>query len=109
MNGKEKMNTYENMVGDDGMSEKYEEFKEWFTTKKFKAKKDYTWYDPSVLFKEFEEEQAEKQHKQEIMETIWETLKAHVTYIEYSIDGVHYKLHPSEAIYNKLKEKDLIK
>ena len=38
------------------MADKYEEFKQWFINKKFKAKKDNTWYDPEVLFLRFEQD-----------------------------------------------------
>ena len=38
------------------MTDKYEQFKKWFTHKQFKAKKDHTWYDPEVLFFEFEQD-----------------------------------------------------
>lgn len=86
------------------MTDKYEEFKKWIKKMEKESIVVHS-IDWEKLFTTFEEEQ----HKQEIMETIWETLKAHVIHIEYSIDGVHYKLHPAEAIYNKLKEKDLIK
>ena len=91
------------------MTDKYDEFKEWFTTKKFKAKKDYTWYDASLLFREFEEDYKEKHQKEEIINIIWQTLKENSVELYYQIDGIHCKEHPAEAIYNKLKEKDMIK
>lgn len=89
------------------MTDKYEEFKEWFTTKKFKAKKEYTWYDASVLFNEFEEYYKEKHQKEEIVNIIWDAIVENTITIEYNIDGVY--LHPAEAVYNELKEKDMIK
>ena len=86
------------------MTDKYEEFKEWFTTKKFKAKKEYTWYSAPVLLKEFEEDYKEKHYKDEIINLINQTLINNVTCIEYSPP-----LHPAQAIYEALKEKDMIK
>ena len=88
------------------MTDKYEEFKEWIgkMEKESIAVHQIDW---ERLFITFEEEQAEKQHKQEIMDIIWETLMEHTLTIKYSVDGIH--LHPAEAVYNKLKEKDLIK
>ena len=87
------------------MTDKYEEFKEWFTTKKFKAKKEYTWYDAPVLFNEFEEDYKEKHYKDEIINLINQTLMANVTCIEYYSNPTH----PAQAIYEALKEKDIIK
>ena len=91
------------------MTDKYEQFKEWFTTKKFKAKRDHTWYDPKVLFTEFEEDQKEEQQKEDVMKVIWETLQENSVQLSYQIDGIRCKEHPAATIYHKLKEMDLIK
>ena len=38
------------------MTDKYEEFKKWFTHKGLKAKGDHIWYDPETLFQRFEQD-----------------------------------------------------
>ena len=41
------------------MTDKYEEFKEWFLKEEFKIKRDVHWIDPKVVFRYFEIEQEE--------------------------------------------------
>ena len=88
------------------MSDKYEEFKEWITKMETEsiAVQRIDW---RKLFKAFEEDYQEKHRKEEIMNIIWETITENTLTIEYSVNGIH--LHPAEAVYNKLKEKDMIK
>ena len=43
------------------MTDKYEQFKEWFLKKEFKIKRDVHWFDPQVIFRYFEIEQEETQ------------------------------------------------
>ena len=43
------------------MTDKYEQFKDWFLKKEFKIKRDTTWIDPQVVFRYFEIEQEETQ------------------------------------------------
>lgn len=90
------------------MSDKYEEFKEWIRKMEIEsiAVQQIDW---RKLFKAFEEDYQEKHRKEEIMETIWQTLQENTIQLSYEIDGVHCKEHPAEAVYNKLKEKDMIK
>ena len=74
------------------MTDKYEEFKEWWSRKGFTT-------NPFI---EFEEEQAEKEKEREIKRTIKEALKDQRCNL-YAIDGYAY------VVYKALKEKDLIK
>lgn len=89
------------------MTDKYEEFKEWFKHHPTDEDELDLVFAIGNLFKSFEEYYKEKQRKEEIMNIIWETITENTLTIEYSVDGIH--LHPAEAVYNKLKEKDLIK
>ena len=93
------------------MTDKYEEFKEWFKKNKYGVWKviDFeipltaeTVINPSVVFDIFEEEQAEKEKEREIKKTIKEALKDQRCNL-YAIDGYAY------VVYKALKEKDLIK
>ena len=89
------------------MSDKYEEFKEWFKHHPTDGDELDLVFAIGNLFKEFDEYYEEKHRKEEIMNIIWETITENTLTIEYSVDESH--LHPAEAIYNKLKEKDMIK
>lgn len=81
------------------MTDKYEEFKEWWSRKGFTT-------NPFI---EFEEEQAEKDKKEEI---IMEITKIKMnTGIVMPSGSVYSNItfNSAEKIYDKLKEKDLIK
>ena len=43
------------------MTDRYEQFKEWFLKKEFKIKRDVHWIDPKAVFRYFEIEQEENQ------------------------------------------------
>ena len=91
------------------MTDKYEEFKEWFNHRPTDEDELDLVFAIGNLFKEFDEYCEEKHRKEEIIETIWGTLQENSIQLSYEIDGVHCKEHPAEAVYNKLKEKDMIK
>lgn len=90
------------------MTDKYEEFREWFKTKKNygvwkiddNGNQEICHY--SRAFIDFEEEQAEKEKEKEIKRTIKQALKEQSCSL-YAIDGYTY------VVYKALKEKDLIK
>lgn len=84
------------------MTDKYEEFKEWFKHHPTDEDEIDLVFAIGNLFKEFEEEQAEKEKEKEIKDTIEQALhEEHCCF-----DGT--RLY-ANTIYNKLKEKDLIK
>jgi len=91
------------------MTDKYEEFKEWFKKKshrygvwKIDDNDNQEICHYSRAFIDFEEEQSEKEKEKEIKDTIEQALhEEHCCF-----DGT--RLY-TNAIYNKLKEKDLIK
>lgn len=97
------------------MTDKYEEFKEWF------EKSNYGFWKMTVtddvvyptfsmenlnnkkdVFDEFEKEQAEKEKEEQIKQLIEQALKEE----KCCYDG---RKNYANAIYKKLKEKDLIK
>ena len=90
------------------MTDKYDEFKEWIAKveKESIILQNMNW---EKLFETFEEYYKEKHQKKEIINTIWNTLKENSVQLSYQIDGSRCTEHPAEAVYNKLKEKDLIK
>ena len=74
------------------MTDKYEEFKEWWSRKGFTT-------NPFI---EFEEEQSEKEKENEIKDTIKQALEEnHCCFAGRDTYA--------DAIYKKLEEKDLIK
>ena len=86
------------------MTDKYEEFKEWFKHHPTDEDEIDLVFAIGNLFKSYEEYYNEKQYKDEIINLINRTLMANLTYIEYSTP-----IHPAQAIYEALKEKDMIK
>lgn len=91
------------------MAEKYEEFKEWFKHHPTDEDELDLVFAIGNLFKEFDEYYEEKHRKEKIMNIIWKTIMENVESIEYKVDGIRCKEHPAEAVYNELKEKDMIK
>lgn len=93
------------------MTDKYEEFKEWFKKNKYGIWKVSDFKIPLTaetvinindVFDIFEEEQAEKEKGKEIKDTIEQALEEnHCCFAGRDTYA--------NAIYNKLKEKDLIK
>ena len=84
------------------MTDKYEEFKEWFKHHPTDEDEIDLVFAIGNLFKEFENEQKEKEKKREIKEAINNGVKEVTTRIDSYGDW-------TETVYQKLKEKDLIK
>ena len=86
------------------MSDKYEEFKQWFINKKFKAKKDNTWYDPEVLFLRFEQDLQETNTIQNLQKIC---KKYKIPF--YDLPGVleEYISYDNEEYEEKLKERTI--
>lgn len=84
--------------------EKYEAFKKWFTNNKFKAKKDHNWYDPAILFKEFEDEHETKKREKEIKQILAHSIYGKDYY--YTTVGEQEEVR---NIYNRLNEGGYLK
>ena len=84
------------------MTDKYEQFKEWFKHHPTDEDEIDLVFAIGNLFKEFENEQKEKEKKREIKEAIHNGVMEVTTRIDSYGDW-------TETVYQKLKEKDLIK